>query len=270
MTASAVKVRTDDGCDLHVEQDGEGQPLLLISGLGGKADFWGAVRTELRHHFRLMMFDHRGTGHSDRPTDGYSIARLAADALAVLDALDIPRASVVGHSTGGAIAQTLALDASPRVDRLVISGSWARADYRFRLLFKTRLAVIQQAGPAAYAALGQILSFPPDWISAHEEAIERVIVQAAGEHASQAPVEARLRMLFDHDRLDELHRITSPTLVLGAADDMIVPFYHSRLIAERVGQAKLVEISGGHFFPQTAPLRFAEAVIAFVQHADAI
>ncbi|MBV8513252.1 MAG: alpha/beta fold hydrolase, partial [Xanthobacteraceae bacterium] len=168
MTAAETKVRADDGCMLHVEREGRGAPLLLIAGLGGTADFWAPLRPLLRDEFELVLFDHRGTGRSDRPSGGYSVQRIAADALAIMDALRIERAHVVGHSTGGAVTQTLALDAADRVDHIVISASWARSDYCFRLLFETRLAVLEQAGAKAYAALGQVLGFPPAWITDHE------------------------------------------------------------------------------------------------------
>jgi aminoacrylate hydrolase len=183
VTADETQVRADDGCMLHVEREGSGAPLLLISGLGGTADFWAPLRPQLRDEFQLVLFDHRGTGHSDRPSDGYSIQRIAADAVAIMDAPRIERAHIIGHSTGGAVTQTLALDAGDRVDRIVISASWARSDYYFRLLFETRLAVLQEAGATTYAALGQVLGFPP----------------AEQELASPDATAARLRMLFAHD-----------------------------------------------------------------------
>src|SRR5262249_20860991 len=149
------------------------------------------------------------------------------------------------------------IDTPERVDRLVISGSWARADDRFRLLFETRLAVLQNAGPAAYTALGQLLAYPPDWINAHEAAVHHAIARAEADLTPSAATEARLAMLLAHDRLDDLHRIRAPTLVLGAEDDMIVPISHARAIAERIPGATFAALSGGHFFPRTAPQQFA-------------
>lgn len=265
MTAACMAVRADDGCALHVESEGEGPPLLLISGLGGVASFWDAVRPMLRQHFRLVLFDHRGTGRSERSPDGHSIGRLAADAVAILDALGIDGAHLIGHSTGGTVAQTLALDVPARVRRLVISGSWARADYRFRLLFETRLRVLQQAGPETYAALGQLLGLPADWINAHEDGVRHAILNAGTELKAPQAAQARLRMLLDYDRLDNLHRIAAPILVLGASDDMIVPYSHSVMIADRIPGAGLVDIPGGHFFPRTQAKAFVEAVAGFLR-----
>ncbi|MBV9236833.1 MAG: alpha/beta fold hydrolase [Xanthobacteraceae bacterium] len=249
---------------LHVEREGRGAPLLLIAGLGGTADFWAPLRPLLRDEFELVLFDHRGTGRSDRPSGGYSVQRIAADALAIMDALRIERAHVVGHSTGGAVTQTLALDAADRVDHIVISASWARSDYYFRLLFETRLAVLEQAGAKAYAALGQVLGFPPAWTTDHEAEVTRAIARAEQELASPDATAARVRMLFAHDRLADLPRITAPTLVLGAPDDMIVPIAHSREIAGRIPGAAFHALTGGHFFPRTQTKQFAETVSRFL------
>jgi aminoacrylate hydrolase len=181
--------------------------------------------------------------------------------------LKIERAHIVGHSTGGAVTQTLALDAADRVDRIVISASWARSDYYFRLLFETRLAVLQQAGATTYASLGQVLGFPPEWIADHEPEVRRAIARAEQELASPDATAARLRMLFAHDRLADLPRITAPTLVLGAPDDMIVPVAHSREIANRILGAEFHELAGGHFFPRTQSNQFVEIVSRFLRHS---
>lgn len=267
MSAQALSVRTDDGCVLHVEHEGSGPPLILISGLGGTADFWDGVRPALAQAFQLVVFDHRGTGRSARPADGYSIGRIAKDVIAIMDALGIERAHVVGHSTGGAVTQTLALDAADRVGRIVISGSWARADYRFRLLFETRLAVLQAAGPEAYTAFGQILAYPPAWVNENETRVAGAIARSAKELAAPEAAAARLRMLLEHDRLDDLQRITAPALVIGADDDMIVPVAHARMIAERIPGATYAELTGGHFFPRTMTRDFLDLVRGFLLKA---
>ncbi|MGB4804689.1 MAG: alpha/beta hydrolase, partial [Anaerolineae bacterium] len=98
-----------NGITLHYESAGQGQPLLLITGVGYGAWFWHKLTPDLSHHFQVITFDNRGVGQSSRVYGPYSTALLAADAAGLLDALGIESAYVVGHSLGGFIAQELAL-----------------------------------------------------------------------------------------------------------------------------------------------------------------
>ena len=256
-----MKVVAPDGCALHVEDEGNGPPLLLVAGFGGLASFWTGVAALLRDHYRVISFDHRGRGRSDRPRAGHTIARLAADALAILDRLGVAKAAVLGHSTGGAVAQALALDAPDRVGALVLSGSWAAPDARFRLLFETRLQVLMKAGPGAHARLGHLLGYPPDWLNAHAGEVDKAVAEAdrMSEH-DQAIDIARLGMLLDYDRSRELPSIDAPTLVVAAEDDGIIPVRHGHDLAARISGAGLVLTRGGHFFPRLEPASFVSDI----------
>jgi pimeloyl-ACP methyl ester carboxylesterase len=240
--------------------------VVLIPGLGGLASFWREASKTLDRRFRLISFDHRGTGRSDRPEQDYSNDLLASDVLRILDELRIERAYIVGHSTGGAIAQTLGLDAADRVKGLVLSGTWSRPDYRFKLLFETRLAVLEHAGPRAHAALGQLLGFPSDWINENERSLRGALETAEADTSPISVSAARMRMLLDYDRHQELSCVTAPTLVIGSADDAIVPSSLARDIARAIPNAQYVEMSGGHFFPRTMPEAFARTVSEFLEN----
>ena len=87
-----------------------GFPILFVSGLGGFASFWQDQIAAFAKRFEVVTFDHRGIGQSDQARFGYTVERMAADVVSLMDALRIKRAHVVGHSTGGAIAQVLAID----------------------------------------------------------------------------------------------------------------------------------------------------------------
>ncbi|CAH1655142.1 Alpha/beta hydrolase fold protein [Hyphomicrobiales bacterium] len=261
-------VRTADGCRLHVEVEGEGEPVVLISGINGRADFWNRVRAPLSERYRLVTFDQRGIGRSERAAEPFTIELMAADVLAILDDLGLERAHVIGHSTGGAIAQTLAIDAPSRIDRLVLSGTWARADFRFQLLFGTRLSVLERAGQGPYAALGQLLAYPPDWINANELAIFAKLAEAdRDEHEPVDVVAERIRMLLAFDRLSALKEISARTLVLSARDDLIVPFTHAQTLAREIAGSRLAETQGGHFFPALDAPAFARTVREFLEEA---
>jgi 3-oxoadipate enol-lactonase len=116
-----VPTLTLDGTDLYFERRGTGEPLLLIQGLGGNSLHWGeGFLGALEEDFELILYDHRGAGRSGALTGACTIARLADDALALLDALGLAAAHVVGISMGGMVAQELALRAPERVRTLTL------------------------------------------------------------------------------------------------------------------------------------------------------
>ncbi|MGE3712435.1 MAG: alpha/beta fold hydrolase [Hyphomicrobiaceae bacterium] len=262
------RVPTADGCRLQAEIEGNGEAVMLISGLSGRADFWNPVRPRLARRYRVITFDQRGLGSSERSAAPCTIGLMASDVLAVLDHFGVDRAHIVGHSTGGTVAQTLAIDHPSRVGRLVLSGTWARPDYRFRLLFNTRLSVLQRAGPEAYHALGQLLTYPPSWINVNEAAISAKLTAADGMANEPIDIVAeRISMLLAFDRLADLRKIATRTLVISAVDDAMVPFSHAQQLAREISGARLMETEGGHFFPSIEPESFASAVEEFLGQA---
>jgi aminoacrylate hydrolase len=251
-------VHASDGCALHYDVLGEGKPILLIPGLGGTASFWSGVAQLLSRSHRTIAVDHRGAGRNGRPEGRYSIGQIADDVLTVMNAENIGAAHVVGHSTGGAVAQTLAIDAPARVDKLVLSATWSHSDEHFRQLFQARLDVLLKAGPACYQRLTHVLGYTPDYLNAHAAELEKAVSQAATTLAPLSVAAARIRMLLEFDRAADLGRITKPCLVLGVTDDAVVPFHHSQHLAASIPGAELVAVNGGHFHPRTQPDRFAD------------
>src|SRR5579863_979547 len=108
-------------CHVYYERQGAGFPVLFISGLGGQASYWRDQVPAFAKAFDVVLHDHRGVGQSDHSRIAYTVERMAADVIALMDALGIDRAHVVGHSTGGAIAQVLAIQHPARLASVVIS-----------------------------------------------------------------------------------------------------------------------------------------------------
>jgi pimeloyl-ACP methyl ester carboxylesterase len=109
-SVSTATATTEDGCRLHYESAGRGPCVMLAPGLGGVGSFWAPVRDRLSASFRVLTFDHRGCGRSDRPEQTYTVERMAADVLAILDHAGGDRADIVGHSTGGAMGILIETD----------------------------------------------------------------------------------------------------------------------------------------------------------------
>jgi len=253
----------DDGCRLYYEVKGEGEPVVLIPGLGGDGRFWGGVEKAL-NGFKIITVDHRGAGRSDRPDKGYSIDLIARDMLTILDAEKIDAAHLVGHSTGGTVVQTIALDAPARAKSLVISGSWARPDARFLALFQSRLEMMQKGEVRAYQNLTHVFGYTPEWIAAHEAELLAAVASAADNLAPYPITAQRIAMLLDFDRSQELASIKHPTLLLGARDDIMIPFHHIEELHQLIGHSEIREMQGGHFYPRVAPHEFADVIACFL------
>ena len=253
-----------DGCELYYERTGSGPPVVLIPGLGGDGRFWAGIVARLADRFDLITVDHRGAGRSARPRGAYSIGKIARDVLAVLDAEGWASAHLVGHSTGGAIVQTIALDAPARARALVISSSWDRPDARFRAAFEARAALLDAGLSAPSQQLTHVFGYDPAWIDAHEADLGAAIATAGTALAPLEVTAARVRMLLDFDRSAELCRIDQPTLIVGARDDALIPIHHAHRLRTLIPHAAYCEVDGAHFHPRTDPGPFAGRIAAFL------
>ena len=251
--------------EIAYERHGEGPAVMLVPGLGGVGSYWKPQIEALSRSFTVITHDHRGTGQSTRFEGAYSVDMLAADALGLMDALEIERASFVGHSTGGAIAQTLAIEHPARVQCMVQYASWTKADGHVRLCFFVRRRLLHDSGPLAYIRATPLFLLPNWWTRDNEEALEQAAVDALDSFPSVEIADARIDAVLAFDRTEQLGNIHAPTLVLCARDDILTPPYYSEELARRIPNAELVMLEkGGHACSQTVPVRFNEIVLPFL------
>jgi len=257
----------NQGARIYWDEQGQGQPLLLIMGLGYTAHMWYRVRPSCAAQYRTVAFDNRGVGRSDVPPGPYSIALMASDAAAVLDAAGIDSAHVFGVSMGGMIAQEFALAYPKRVRSLILGctapgGPLAvRAEPDAIELLKARDMTPEQLAKAAIpfiydpaTPLGRIdedLAVRRPWLPRPEGYI------------------AQLLGILPWEAYSRLPQIATPTLVIHGESDRLVPPENSRLIAERIPGAKLVTIPhAGHLFLTDQPEAAAHAILEFLaEHA---
>ena len=244
---------------LACEVEGSGPPLIFITGLGGRADYWRSQVEQLASSFTCVTYDHPGIGESPRAPTPYSIAGWAQDVLSLTVALHFSRIAVVGHSTGGAVAQHLAAHKPELVSAVCLSGTWACADTRFRTVFDLRHRLLSEGDSKAYAVLGSILTKPLVWPDAPTAA-------GGGPETEALVTLARIDALLAHDSRDYLQKIVAPTLICSAIDDLLVPVNHAHQLNSAIAHARLQLFDqGGHHFPQTETEGFNAALREFLQ-----
>jgi aminoacrylate hydrolase len=253
-----------DGVGTAYEVIGDGPPLLLLTGLGGVGRAWGAHRERFAERFTTIVPDHRGTGQSDAPVSGYTIAAHAADMAAVIDAVGLGPAHIVGSSTGGAIGQTMAIDHPATVRSLVAVSSWAGPDPFFEAQFIARRRVLTDSGPRAYAEASALFLFDPAFASRNQDQVQAWVDKASAGPPNVDVMAQRIDMIRAHDERARLTAISVPTLVLVGEADVCTPPHLSEELAAAIPGARLEVLPGGHFVYIEHPDAFFDAVVSFV------
>lgn len=246
---------------IFVQDCGQGPAVILISGLGGLGVFWKPVIERLSSRYRVVTFDHPGVGRS--AIDGSpSIPGIVQAVLQVMEDMGLERAHLVGHSTGSLVAQAMALDHPKQVISVVLSSGWAKPDKRFEDFFAYRQYVLTRLGGTAYSALTRLIAYPSSYYAEHFAA-EPPLDFDEPSSVDVAMSQARMDMLLNYSRHGELGAINRPVTVIGAPDDYIVPFHHSRELARLIPGAALIELHGGHFAPVTRTFAYCALLESF-------
>jgi aminoacrylate hydrolase len=244
---------------LYYEEHGpaDAAPVILSPGLGGSAAYWAPNLDALAERHRVILYDHRGTGRSDRVLKpGITVDDMADDVLALMEGLGIRRAGLVGHAAGGVIGLSIALRAPERLDRLVIINGFARPDPHFLRCFEARLNLLRGSGVAAFVRAQPIFLYPARWISANSALLDAEEAGHVEHFQGAANVEARVAALAAFDVDARLGEIRTPVLLIAAEDDMLVPASCSERLAEGLPHATLVPMLGGHACNVTEPVIF--------------
>ena len=241
-------------------------PLILSSGLGGSADYWTPNLRALASHFRVIAYDHRGTGRSDRALpETVTVDDLASDILALMDALGLPKAHLIGHAAGGVAGLALALSAPWRLGKLVVVNGWASPDPHFLRCFAVRLALLRDSGPEAYLRSQPIFLYPAAWISDNHAALEAELPHQLASFAGRETTEKRIAALAGFDVSDKLESLAVPMLALAAKDDMLVPHTASEAFEAAPTSVTAWMGWGGHACNVTDPGTFNLLVLDYLR-----
>ena len=251
---------------LFVEEHGEGEPLLLIEGLGQSVWAWREQIPVFAGHYRTIAFDTRGTGRSPVPDESYGIDELAQDAG---DVLDGRTASVVGLSMGGYVALTLALARPELVRSLVLVGTGAGGPDRVPRPQDVRDAYAAAIGLPfdEYGRRTMPLTFSPGWTDRNPERFEAILAARLEHPTPDVTLDAHLLACYGfYARGCEVERIDAPALVIHGDADVIVPVENGRALASRLPNARYVELPGrGHNVQLEDPVTVNRLLLEFLQ-----
>lgn len=254
---------------IDYELRGNGPPLLMINGFRRSRVAWlDGVLEPLAERFQLILMDNRGTGHSDKPQDDYSIEAFADDCAGVIAALGLPRVHVFGVSMGGMIAQRLATRHPQKVHGLALGctncgrGGSILADKRIGDLL--RMVPSETIDAREVARLQEEAYYMPGFRERERAVIERLYDLVSQNPTPPHAVQGHLKAIDAFDGCADLRRINAPTLVITGEGDPLIPPENSRLIASRIPGARLALLpDASHFFWIEKPRETAAALIGF-------
>ena len=259
-----------DGATLAVSVEGDGEPLLLIPGLGATRRVFDPLVPALRARHRAIRFDPRGVGESERGTAALTMGVLAADAVAVLTASSgSAPIDVFGASMGGVVAQQLAVDHPDRLLRLVLAATQPPGSHAIPAEPAARAALLGRGAhtPEEAYRIACTVLYSPQFQRTHPEFIdEQVRIRA------QHPVAARVfrdqlgAMAAASELWNELDAISAPTLVMHGTADLVSPFENAQLLARQIPGAWLRPFdAAGHLFFHERPDESARVIGEFLR-----
>ena len=247
---------------------GQGEPLLLITGLGATMDLWDPVLlAELAAHYTVILFDNRGMGGTTAPPGEFSIEQLADDTAGLMHALGFEQAHVLGYSMGGYVAQELVLKYPQRVTRLVLLGSGCGGTEGIPPRPEVLRALTDLSGSIA-EVLQRVISVlvPADWSHRHGAYLERILTRPPQPPSQESLARQQRAMDNWQGTYERLPQVSQPTLVLsGTLDQVLVPA-NAILLVNRIPGAWLAQFQGGgHGMQYQYPKHIAATIRTFLE-----
>jgi pimeloyl-ACP methyl ester carboxylesterase len=271
--AGRVKVPTAKVGDVNIyyEVHGKGQALVLVMGLGGSSAWWFRQVPAFSQQYRVVAFDNRGTGRSDKPDAPYTMEMMAADVDGLLENIGIKVAHIFGVSMGGMIAQHFALNYPQKVASLILGcttcgGSHSIIADAEAISALSDIERMQRQTPEERTREMLPLLWSQEFINKNESFVEQFIAKVT-EYVT--PLHGYIRQveaIMEHDTYERLPKIKVPTLVIAGDSDKLVPVENSRLLASRIPNAELVILKNmGHGFNIEAEDATNKTILRFLK-----
>jgi 3-oxoadipate enol-lactonase len=271
MNEEAMMLVTREGIRIYYYVQGEGEPLLLIRGYANSAAMWYTQVPQLSEYFKVITFDNRDTGNSDRVEKPYKILDMAGDVIALIEHLNLGAVHLLGISMGGMIAQQVTLLRPDLIKSLILgcttcnSGKGITTDPKVVALFTTLPELsdeenVRRSLPIFFSS--ETLKKQPDFI---EEFIQKSLAQ-------RPPLETFARhsqAMQGFQVCDQLNRIPCPTLILHGEGDLLLSVTNAYELKEGIPRSRLKIFEGlGHLFLMEDPEPFNQAVLDFIKNSS--
>lgn len=235
-----------NGQRLFYSEQGEGEPLLLVTGLGGDHLSWGEQLGPFSERHRTIAFDNRDSGRSSPSPEAYEVADMAHDTLGLADALGLESFHLMGISMGGAIAQEAALAAPERARSLTLAmswpgdGHWGRVRGRLMANAAMRTPREEHIEQLLLVCLSEQAFADPERVAD----LRRMVLDSP--HPQSVEAFARqAQAVGNHEARDRLRDLAMPVHVIGAERDLMIPVWKARELAELIPGARLTVIERG-------------------------
>ena len=256
--------------NMYYEIHGDGYPFLLIRGLSSDVYRWPPIFIkEISRYFKVVLFDNRGAGRTDKPDIEYSIKMMADDTIGLMNAMNIEKTNVLGYSMGGSIAQEIVLNYPERVNNLILCGAGCGGPKaKVANTEVLNLLTFDRKGMTPEQVLRKTLPilFPENFIKSHPEEIEEYI-----RRSSLAPIPAhsyqrQLGAIANFKSYSRLKNIETSTLIISGKKDILVPSQNSEVLAENISGAKLSLLDEvGHAMFTQKPILLAKVINHFLK-----
>jgi pimeloyl-ACP methyl ester carboxylesterase len=251
---------------MYYEIHGSGFPFIMIRGLSSDVYRWPpSFVEEIAKDFKVILFDNRGAGRTDKPDIEYSIRMMADDTVGLLNALNIEKAIVLGFSMGGSIAQEIVLNYPERVKKLVLCGAGSGGPHRVAAsdeVYASLNSDREGLTPEETIRNSLPLLFTKNFIENNPDKIDEFVARSILAIIPPYSYRRQLTAIFNYESYSRLKNIKVPTFVISGKDDILVPPQNSELLAENIPGAKLVLLDNlAHDFFSQDPLLTAKTII---------
>ncbi|WP_432871917.1 alpha/beta fold hydrolase [Microbispora rosea] len=256
-----------NGITINYQLEGEGpETVVLVNGLADDLETWEAqVPALLDAGLRVLRFDNRGIGASDKPAGPYTSRLLADDAKALVDHLGLTGIHLAGVSMGGMIAQEYALAYPGDLKSLTLACTYAAPGPFCSRMFALWADMAREMGvPTVMRDVGLWAFTVPFFEDRPEEAAEFDTAMAEMTMSVEAYL-SQLNVIQTHDTTERLGQISTPTLVLAGEEDILIPVRLSRRLQEAVPGSQWATVPGGHACLWETPEPFNTTLIDFVR-----